>query len=277
MAIDFLCPACGAALSMPDDAAGRTVRCGSCLSTLQVPPAGAATPPEPRPRPQYTPPPPPPPPRPDDDDSDEFGEPRRRAKRSGRGPLFWIVIVLFGLGLLTCLTCGGCTLMLARPHWHTYESEKGAFKADFPAPMNVNIAREAKLKLKANESVEGAMLVGRLELYWVWYADIDANLQPWANNEKIMDEAVKNLVKDSNGTIVSSTPKQIDGCPAREVVVTQGPNECYHCVVVVGKTKLYIAAVGGPFISPAGNPRVRRFLDSFHVIEDKNANPWRKK
>jgi predicted Zn finger-like uncharacterized protein len=37
MAIEFTCPACGATLRVGDEAAGRVVRCGGCMSMLRVP------------------------------------------------------------------------------------------------------------------------------------------------------------------------------------------------------------------------------------------------
>ena len=37
MAIEFTCPACGATLRVADEATGRVVRCGGCMSMLRVP------------------------------------------------------------------------------------------------------------------------------------------------------------------------------------------------------------------------------------------------
>src|SRR5437763_753553 len=44
MAIEFTCPACGGTLRIRDEAIGRVVRCGGCLSTLRVPESPAPAP-----------------------------------------------------------------------------------------------------------------------------------------------------------------------------------------------------------------------------------------
>jgi hypothetical protein len=275
MAIEFLCPSCHGTLSMADDAVGRVVRCGNCLTTLRVP---AAAPPPPAPfevmevpRPKR------PSPREKDaslGDLDEHGEPRprRTRKKTGRSPLFWIFVVLFALGFFTCLACGGGTLILATPHWKTHASEKGNYTVEFPAQTNPNIARDAKLKLKGTEQVEGAVLAGRLEFYWVWF--VDKAQMPAANDEDIIDGAIENMTKEGEGILLSQTPKQVEGATAREVVIAAAQGQTHHCLIVVGKSRVYVVAAGGPFVTPEGNPRIRRFLDSFRLSKD---NPWRGK
>jgi hypothetical protein len=262
MAIEFLCPSCQGTLSMPDDAAGRLVRCGNCLSTLRVPDAA--------PTPAYEPPPPPKKPAEPvrDERFDEHGEPRPRRKTkkpSGRSPLFWIVVILLGLGLFTCLACGGGILILATPRWKTHESTNGEFRVDLPAVPNENIGRDAKLQLKPGEKVEGAVLAGRLEFFWVWYAPFEGAWRKVANEEKLIDEVVKHMTQEDKSEVLSSKPRTVDGQPARELAIRQVDNQTYHCLVVVGKTKLYIVAAGGPLMEEQPNPRVRRFLDSFHL------------
>ena len=264
MAIEFICPACHGMLSMADDAAGRLVRCGNCQATLRVPDAAPAPPTyevvEPlrpkRPEPRY-----------EDDGRDEHGEPRtRRVKqKAGRGALFWIVIILLALGLFTCLACGGGILILATPRWHKHDSQNGGYTVELPAPINPNVAREAKLELKKNEVVEGALLAGRLELYWVWYAPFEGGFRPGVRDQEVLDKAVKDIIKDGDGVVVKETPRTVDGCAAREVIVSLDDGQTHHCLIVVGKTKLYIVQAGGPFVGPEGNPRIRKFLDSFHM------------
>jgi hypothetical protein len=264
MAIEFICPSCQGTLSMPDDAAGRLVRCGSCLATLRVPDAPADSAPPayelvkpPRTRPAE----------PVHGDRDEHGEPLPRGKRkrkSRRSPLFWIVVVLLTLGLFTCLACGGVVLILATPRWHEYDSQVGGYTVQFPARMNPNIAREAGVDLKLNETLEGAALIGRAEYYWVWHTPFDGRWRKLADDEAVIDEVVKHMTKNK-GEVEKSTRKKVDGCAAREVVIQRDDGQVYHCMVVVGKSKLYIVAAGGPFMDSEPNERVRHFLDNFHV------------
>jgi len=265
MAIEFLCPACRGTLSMPDDSAGKLVRCGNCLATLRVPDAppvpAASEPPPRRPRPVE-------PVRESSGGKDEHGEPRprRKVKSGGRGALFWIVIVLLVLGLFTCLACGGVWAMLAQPRWHKHDSTEGNFRVDLPAARNPNIAREAQLEIGQGERVEGAMLVGRFELYWVWYSPLKGAWQRGVNDDALLDQAEKSMAKEGEGRIIRTTPRTVDGLPAREVVVASEEGDAHHhCLIVLGKDKLYIAVAGGLFVKPEGNARTRRFLDSFHV------------
>ena len=278
MAIEFVCPACQGILSVADDAVGRVVRCGSCLTTLRVPAPSAESSPPPEA---------PPPtrrvvpvegPR-SSADRDEHGEPRSprrssRKKRTGRSPLFWLFVIVCGLGFLTCLSCGGLTLVLATPRWFKHEPADGGYKVDLPAPINPDVADQAKLKLKADQSVEGTMLVGRLELYLVWYSDLDRKGQR-INDDVLLKAAIDSLKNEASGTIVRQAPKKVNGHVASEVVITQNDGETYHCLVVVTERRIYVAAVGGPFVKPDGNKRIRQFLDSFEIV--KGGNPFRGK
>jgi len=280
MAIEFVCPACQDTLRVGDDAAGQIVRCGSCLSTLRVPSAAAAVeeaPPPPtatrRPaRPVQT---------PTDDDRDEHGEPRphrRRSKKSGgRGVLFWLVVISLGLGLLTCLACGGLTLILAKPRWHEYESAPGGYKVQFPAQLTPNMADQTQKPRKNNEFVEGALLIGRLETYWVLYADIDPQVRRRVKDDDLLAKAVQDLAKESGGAIFSDVAKTLDGgYPARQVVLVLHDNEALHCLVVIANERIYIVAAGGPFVDTGGNERIRMFLDSFKILpQPAGGNPWR--
>ena len=283
MAIEFLCPACQGNLRVADDAVGRVVRCGSCLATLRVPNAAPTDEPLPSPGPTGRPRPVEPisPPH-ASGDRDEHGEPvslRRRGasgkKKAGRGVLFWLVAILMLLGLLTCLACGGLYFVLATPRWHEHKSPDGGFTVQFPAQPNPDIAQQAKLKLKANEFVVGTMLIGRLEAYWIWYADIDPITRLARSDDDLLKETIKNLAKEEQGKILSETPRTVDGFQAREEVISLRENETHHCLIVVAKSRVYVVAVGGPLVTPQGNDRVRKFLDSFHVTAAKGVNPFR--
>jgi predicted Zn finger-like uncharacterized protein len=76
MTIKVTCPACDAAYTLPDDKAGKGVRCKHCNETISVP------------------------------DPEAEREPKRRRKResSGLSPLVWILVITGGVVLL--LGCG---------------------------------------------------------------------------------------------------------------------------------------------------------------------------
>jgi hypothetical protein len=243
------------------------------MTALRVPDAPPTTnPPTPTPLP---PPRPKKKPLPDTGELDEHGEPRaRRRKKSRRSPLFWVVIVLFTFGLLTCLACGGGMVLLAVPRWHTHQSEAGGFKVELPAKANPNIARDANLQLKRGEFVEGAALVGRVEFFWVWYKDVPERGN--IDDEAALDETIKALEKETNGRVLKQTPKRVNNYPAREVVIDQPGEQIHHCLIVLTKSRLYVATVSGLMLDSEGNERVRRFLDSFQVVNpNPNPNPWR--
>jgi hypothetical protein len=273
MAIEFVCPSCQGTLSMGDDAAGRVVRCGSCMATLRVPVPPAL---EREPHQESEPPPPTRLPRARErEEIDEYGEPRRRSsrKRKSRGTLFWLVIVALCLGFSTCLVCGGIMLVIATPHWRQHESPDGGYQVEYPAPISPEIGDQAKVNLKANQHVEGAFLAGRMEAYWVAYAEIE---RPRPKDDDLLKKAVENLAAEVSGTVVREMPKTVNGHPAREVVLSL-KDGTIHCLIVIANSRAYVAAAGGQFVTPAGNKRIRKFLDSFQIVDVKAGNPWRGK
>ena len=122
MAIEIDCPTCGGTLRVGDEAAGRVVRCGGCMTTVRVPdlPLPPVTdeheslPHEPGREGEPLPTAPP---------DDEW--PRRRHRRrppppQGRGPLFWVLVTLGILAGGAVVLCGGVLLFLPKPAWQTY-------------------------------------------------------------------------------------------------------------------------------------------------------------
>lgn len=288
MAIEFVCPACHGALRVPDESAGQVMRCGNCMTALRVP-TDAPKEPEPiepvfelerrsypdnelAPRPRRI-------DRTDRIEEDDYGEPRPRrrrlVKKKSRGVLFWLVIILFGLGLFTCLACGGIWLAFSIPRWHTHESDEGHYRVDLPAPLNPGINQEVKLRQKPNEVIEGTVLAGRLELYWVAHSKVDLPAI-LAGDQAVLQAAVDGLVKENLGTVIRKAPKNVDGFPGQEVVIVHD-GLTTHCLIVAARARVYIVAAGGPFVSAEGNSRIRRFLDSFHIIKNEppKRNPFR--
>src|SRR5262245_58514468 len=89
-------------------------------------------------------------PRPEDDfdsraemgDGTESPRPRRRRMpppRTGRGPLFWIVMIFGVLVVGSCSCCLGVYALLPGERWRTHESVQGGYKVDLPAAPKKNM------------------------------------------------------------------------------------------------------------------------------------------
>ena len=182
----------------------------------------------------------------------------------GRGPLFWVVVVVLVLGFLTVLGCGGLYLAL-QPKWRTHDSAPGGFKVELPAAPLDDMESMAGVKKNGNVRVEGTLLLVKLEEYSVVYADIDAETRQFQTDDQLLAEAVAGIKSDAPGTrIIRDDPVTVSGYPAREVTF-EADGEVFACRVVIAGSRLYIVIAGGPLTDARGNPRVRRFLDSFEV------------
>ena len=264
MAIEFACPSCHGTLRVGDDAVGKVVRCGSCMTMLRVPatapsPEPAAEEPAPRRRSAE-------PVAPDD------RPPRRRPRRPppkprGNRVLLWVVLVLVLLCVLGAAACGGLFLLLG-PNWRTHESVNGGFKVDLPAAPRDDMPDLARIRNQGEVKIEGTLLVTKFEEYSVIYADIQAPLR--GSDDAILNEAVKGLERDTPGAkVVRDTPVAVGNFPAREVAFTHPEGGTYIARIVVADTRLYLIVAGGPQMTAIGNDRVRRFLDSFKVTDPK--------
>src|SRR5262245_7959082 len=105
MAIEFVCPACQGTLRVGDDAAGRIVRCGSCMTTLRVPAEAPTVSDNQPPRSAAEPVTPPSGP------SESRPRPVRRRRRTpppqgGRNILVWLLVVFGLIAFLILLVCG---------------------------------------------------------------------------------------------------------------------------------------------------------------------------
>ncbi|MBX9622233.1 MAG: hypothetical protein K2X82_00305, partial [Gemmataceae bacterium] len=189
-------------------------------------------------------------------------------KPAGRGPVFWVLIGLLAVGLVTVAACGGAIALLG-PKWRAHTSAAGGFRVDLPAEPQPDVADMLLAKAAPGARAEGAMLVGRLEVYGVIYTDLDpaARLTP---PKVLLDQAVRAIEDDNPGTrVVRNDPATVSGFPAREIAYTDPDDATFLCRLVVAGSRLYILSAGGPRAGPAGNPRIRRFLDSFQVTDPK--------
>ncbi len=299
MAIEFVCPTCNGTLQVGDDAAGRVVRCGGCLSTLRVPAADSSThgPPaspfETEPPPRRT-----RPPRnesPDDrprrrrrdldeeespDDSprrrrDTYGEP----PPPGRSAFFWLVIIgsILLMGMIGC--CGGLYMLLPKEHWHTHESKAGGFNLELPAKPDHEIAKKARIALGPGAHAEGAVYYRRLEHYLVVYRDIASTKErqvAGSTDEQELDLRVQRFLGATGAKLPTVREKGItvDGFPARELEYN-GAVGSYTARVIVADSRVYMVVACGS--QPHDSPDVTRFLNSFQITDEHLVGEARKR
>lgn len=257
--IEFVCPSCQSALRVGADTVGHVVRCGSCLATVRVPDVPPEPPPPRNPEPSRPP-----------QEPVENRPVRRRSpppKKTGRSPLFWILLGLIVLALIGAATCGGLVFMM-QPKWQTHESPQGGFKVDLPGHPRPDMRDVAKMNNNADFQIEGTILALQGEGYGVMYRDIEPQLRRTHSDEKLMDEIVKGIQKDDPKiAVIRTTPMIVSGFPAREMVLSHPDEGRSIWRIVVADTRLYLVFAGGPKSNPEHNPRVRRFLDSFEVTD----------
>lgn len=305
MAIEFVCPSCGGTLQMGDEAAGRVIRCGGCMTALRVPAPDPVSPPPPPPappaahaapispfetdapaptrRPAPRDPAPAAPPPDDDralptahrvDSRDDADRPRRRREpppppASGRRVLVWLLAIagIGGVALLAC--CGGMFLFLPGANWQKHESKEGGFKVDLPGELQPGIEKQANIRLEpgGNAHAEGAPLARKLQQYMVIYRDIDGTKK----REDADGSDEKQL--DTATSKLLGTGAKLKGEP-KELTVGgfpardfefQSPKGWYVVRIIVADTRQYILLVHGALRPNAGD--VRRFVDSFEITQ----------
>jgi len=240
------CPDCGAPLTAADREADD-YRCGRCGGLVR----------EPRRSPG------------EDDD-----RPRRRRRppppKRGCGGL---AIVLGVIGLLMLLACGGvigAVVWAGKPRWEEYRSPTGNYTVELPAKARTDMADFAAKNGPVPPGVvcEGTILLGRMEEYSIVSAAFGPGGRFGITDEKILDEALKNLREGPTpARIVSTKDVTVSGYKAREVQLRLKEQNLLARIVVT-PTKLYTVIAGGPF-TDADEPRVRRFVESFKLNEPK--------
>jgi hypothetical protein len=279
MAIEFSCPTCRETLRVEDEAAGRQIRCGGCLSMLRVPDAAPPSflepDPEPEPEPdEYT---AAAPPRPSSPSPLDARRPHRRPlpppPPSGRNPLFWIMMTMGILTLGSCVCCCGIIALLPEPKWQDHESEKGGFKVELPAPPRDDMAQRIRSKTKGNDkagrTVEGTVFTSRGEQcaisYWGWQPAQRREM----GDDQFLDQMVAKIVADANARL-SEPAREIEAAnfPAREFQFRDKSGNQHVARLILADRRFYLLEVSGRFVEP-DRDNVQRFFDSFEITDPK--------
>jgi hypothetical protein len=257
------CPSCGERLDIPADLRGTPVRCAACANVFVPPPAGGDDAPEVRPaRPAA---------RPAEPVEDEYLDDRDRPRRRKKGGSGWVWVLLAGLGLTTCLCCGGCGALFLwseNPTFEPYADPAGRFAAEFPGQP-----RPDQLAVGPGETMAGVECVREMtkESYFVYAADVPAGK---GRGEKGADELLQayadKVGRAKRGKEESRNLVTHQGHPAVDVytMVSAFEGGTVFRVVVAGK-RVYVVGVSGPVHPEA--PRVEHFLDSLKVQDPADA------
>lgn len=267
MAIEFTCPACGGTLRVRDTVVGQVVRCGGCLTLLRVPdvepvspspPAAAPDVEPPRPAPIHTSPP-----------ADSYFPNPTDESRPIRGTRFWFMVTVATVILGACGFCGLAAVFLPGPDWQSFESKEGGFRVELPGPPRNDMRQ--RFQAPDAKIVEGTRLWTRGENYVISCRDL-REMQPglWKkSDDEILDEQLKRLTAGGNVLRVTRTEAiEVGGFAAREFEYDTRNSGTYTGRVIVAGPRLYVLLAGGRFTQPH-DENVRRFLDSFEIIDPK--------
>jgi DNA-directed RNA polymerase subunit RPC12/RpoP len=202
---------------------------------------------------------------------------RRRRRPRPKSRSAWpiialILLVIFGL----CGGSAGLFFWAARPQWWQYDSPGGGFSVELPAAPNKDMKRLAGIKENEIVSVEGTLLLSRLEDYAIVYAEIDPTIRRNSTDDQVVQLALDGMIAETAGTkVLHDEWVTVTGWRAREVGLSiPGDGQALSRLVVAG-TRLYVVAAGGRFAS-YNDPRLRRFIDSFRITGGANpAGRWK--
>jgi hypothetical protein len=154
--------------------------------------------------------------------------------------------------------------------WHTHQSPQGGYAVEIPVKPTKDMQKMIGMKPEPGVTVEGNVLVKRLECYAITYADVEPRHLRARSDEQILREVVQEMTKDPEVVRVSrDVPITVSGHPGREVEFITDDGGTYLARLVVADRKVYIVIGGGRFVK-SGNANIRRFVDSFQVT---SANP----
>jgi len=257
MPVTFVCRACGAALEVDDELAGRPVACGHCQAEQRAPAPAPVTVPVVRPVvPRLS---------ADAGESDEL--PRRRGL-SPVGKVAFITAAMIGL-----LAAGGVALTLSNPTgWHPLHPDGAGFTVDMPGRVNPTPRTKTltdglnPLKVTAYTSERGAL--GRPgESAEVSFAEL--GVAPDEKSVPVLLTVFANGFRQEPGHQELKREKAtLDGVLSLVVLVEVERKSRVVYQLTIKDKRLYILALaGGPKLAIDG-PTAKRFFGSFHFTDN---------
>ena len=119
--------------------------------------------------------------------------------------------------------------------------------------------------------LEGTILWKRGEVYAVMYYDIAPADFRMQTDEMLLAEAERGVEHEAEvERIVRKEPITVSGFKGLEIEYVATDGGTYIGRFIVANNRLYTLVGGGRFVSP-GNANIRRFLDSFTIIQPNPA------
>lgn len=252
MPIEFRCPACAGLLRVPDEHAGRAVRCPACRATpvaprAEAPPMAEVVPaakPEPVARPRAKP-----------RALEPAGAPRSSAKLIAG--LIALIVALVGAGGFALWRTA-----TAPAEWREFASPKGGFRVELPAPPRADIERLIDMPPDPNTVAEGTAFHGTA--YAVMWTDFPDG-RNGVGDDAILSGAIDGLRQEFGaGAVEGVRDLEADGFAAREAAVNVPGEGRAVFRVVVTDARLFVLAVAP---SDQNGADAARFLESFRVTD----------
>ncbi len=295
MTIAITCPGCRAPFDVPENLRGKSIRCTACATQIKVPAAAEPIPLDdeddapPRPAARKSSPAAPArpaaaasgtrrPARTRDDDDDDFDDdrPRRKAARDkGANPMMWV-----GIGLAALVLVGGVGVGI---YYATKKSDAAggggstaAAAAGWEAveePNAFTVRMPSKPEAKPAPGVAGKMyelkVRGEDEIYVAGYFDVPGAGKLPGGEKALLDNMMRGAkqgvrLKAPGARSETEKPITVNGFAGREATISVGPKGNGVFRIVLAGERAFILAAGGDD-TPADDPKVRMFLDSFQI------------
>jgi hypothetical protein len=189
---------------------------------------------------------------------------------------FWILIIISGLIVGSCVCCFGILLVLPEPEWQTHTSRDGWFQVDLPAPPRLQLAPPPFLPAVSNPTIEGA----NLDKYGEEYRIVSWPVQPLQRivrtDEALMQRALEDLQLQLRQHQIVQGPRPIPGQPhlTYELQWLDKGNQPHIARLIIAGERFYLLYVRGRhFWGEPDSERVERFFQSFRVLRLRAQDP----
>jgi len=186
------------------------------------------------------------------------------ARRPGRSPLFWLVLV-FG-GLFTCcgLSCGGLFLFglyLDNPKLTPYSPTDKGFRAGFPGAVITASTSDELGQPKATYEHSRKLLQDTFFIH-----TIDLKRKPLGDDaEDQLESYADRILNQRAGTDeIERTPTTVQGYPALELHLEHPDDTTTFIRVILVEKRIYYVGVTGRGLVPESQ-RVALFWEEFRI------------